>query len=152
MKKIIYIFIGILLFTSCKKDEFIHPDYLVFGAIQSDCNDVCRYVYFLDKEKLKEDSTVKYYSTKDLQLFKKTISNDKYLLAKDLIKKVPVDLINTNKTIFIDLNANSSNLWYAEIKLNGRIYSWTFDNAISSTPTYLKPFANDVIKTIQLIR
>lgn len=152
MKKIIYLLIAILSITSCKKEEFVTPEYLIFGAIQSDCNDICRYVYYLDKENLKEDSTVKYYSTKDIRLFKKLISNDKYLLVKDLINKVPTELTNTNKNIFIDLNASNQDLWYAEIKLNDRIYSWTFDNSTSSTPAYLKPFAEEMIKSIHLIR
>jgi len=152
LRNFVVIFVISFLLISCKKEAYVHPEYIIFGSIQGDCDNGCRYVYYLDNSTLKEDSTVKYYSTKDISLFKKEISNDKFILAKDLINKVPTELTKTTKTIFIDLNASSSNLWYAEIKLNGRIYNWTFDNTISSTPAYLKPFANEMIKTINLIR
>lgn len=152
MKKIIYIFAFILFISSCKKQEFVHPDYIVFGAIQGDCAEGCRFVYYLDDTKLTEDETVKYFSTQNLANFTTTLSNDKFLLAKDLISKVPVALTKTNRTIFIDLNASNPNLWYAEIKLNGRIFTWTFDNSPSSTPSYLKPFADEVISVSNSIR
>ena len=152
MKKSIYIFISLVFLLGCKKEEFVHPDYLIFGAIQGDCNSSCRFVYYLDNSTLKEDPSVKYFAEKKLNLFETAVSNDKYLLAKDLINKVPIALTKTNRTIFIDLNANNQNLFYAEIKLNGRTYEWTFDNSTSSTPAYLKPFADEMLKTINLIR
>ncbi len=152
MKNLIYIFICVLFLFSCKKEEFVKPDYLIFGAIQGDCANNCRFVYYLNDTKLSEDRTVKYFASKDLNLFSTNISTDKFLLAKDLINKIPTALTQTNKSLFIDLNSSSPNLWYAEIKLNGRIYSWTFDNAISSTPSYLKPFADEGFKTIHLLR
>lgn len=153
MKKLIYIVFISLLLLSCKKNTFVQPDYIIFGAIQSNClNNNCRFVYYLDNSVLNEDTTVKYYSTKDITLFKKELGKSKFLLAKDLINKVPTDLIKTNKNIFIDINASSTDLWYAEIKINGRKYNWTFDNAVSSTPSYLKPFAEEMLKTINLIR
>ena len=152
MKNLVYIFVCVLFLFSCKKEEFVKPDYLIFGAIQGDCANSCRFVYYLNNTKLREDQTVKYFASKDINLFSTNISTDKFLLAKDLINKIPTALTQTNKSLFIDLNASSPNLWYAEIKLNGRIYNWTFDNATSSTPSYLKPFADEMIKTIHLLR
>ena len=152
MKKIIFILSCFLFLSSCKKEEFVRPDYIVFGAIQGDCASGCRFVYYLDDTKLTEDETVKYFSTQNLANFTTTLSNDKFLLAKDLINKVPVALTKTNRTIFIDLNASNPNLWYAEIKLNGRVFPWTFDNSPSSTPSYLKPFADEVITISNSIR
>ena len=52
----------VLLFSSCKKEEFVQPDYIVFGAIQGNCDDGCRFVYYLDNTKLAEDETAKYFS------------------------------------------------------------------------------------------
>lgn len=150
--KPVYIILFSLILLSCKKEEFVHPDYIVFGAIQGDCADGCRFVYYLDDTKLTEDETVKYFSTQNLANFTTTLSNDKFLLAKDLINKVPTALTKTNRTIFIDLNASNPNLYYAEIKLNGRVFSWTFDNSPSSTPSYLKPFADEVISVSKSIR
>ena len=151
MKHVFIILFSLILF-SCEKEEFVHPDYIVFGAIQGDCADGCRFVYYLDDTKLSEDETVKYFATQNLAIFTTTLSNDKFLLAKDLINKVPTALTKTNRTIFIDLNASSPNLWYAEIKLNGRIFTWTFDNSPSSTPSYLKQFADEVINVSSSIR
>jgi hypothetical protein len=116
----------VLLFSSCKKEEFVQPDYIVFGAIQGNCDDGCRFVYYLDNTKLAEDVTAKYFSTRNLASFTAALSNDNFLLAKDLLNKVPTALTKTNKTIFIDLNSGSPDLWYAEIKLDGRIFTWTF--------------------------
>ena len=110
----------VLIFSSCKKEEFVQPDYIVFGAIQGNCDDGCRFVYYLDNTKLAEDVTAKYFSTRNLASFTSALSNDNFLLAKDLLNKVPTALTKTNKTIFIDLNSGSPDLWYAEIKLNGR--------------------------------
>lgn len=152
MRNIIYIFVSAILLFSCKKETFVQPDYIVFGAIQGDCANGCRFVYYLDATKLTEDPTVKYFSTSNLSNFTTTLSNDKFLLAKDLINKVPTALTQTNRMLFVDLNASNPNLWYAEIKLNGRIFSWTFDNSPSSTPAYLKPFAEEVIAVSNSIR
>ncbi len=152
MKQFIYIFVCSIFLFSCKKEEFVQPDYIVFGAFQGDCADGCRFVYYLDNNKLTEDETVKYFSTQNLAIFTTTLPNDKFLLAKDLLNKVPTALTETNRTLFIDLNASNPNLWYAEIKLNGRVFTWTFDNSPSSTPSYLKPFADEVIRVSNLIR
>lgn len=134
------------------KEEYVQPDYIVFGAFEGDCADGCRFVYYLDKNQLKEDESVKYFSTGDLNNFNTTLSNDQFLLVKDLIHKVPTALTQTNRNLFVDLNAANPNLWYAEIKLNGRVFKWTFDNSASSTPTYLKPFAENVIATALSLR
>lgn len=131
---------------SCKKDTFVHPDYIIFGAIQGSCADGCRFVYYLDGQKLVQDETAKYFATRDLSLFQHPLSDDKFNAAKALIDKVPVALTQTNKTLFIDLNASSPDLWYAEIQLHGRTYAWTFDNSVSGTPAYLKPFAEELIR------
>lgn len=152
MKKIFYVFTCALCLLSCKKEAFVNPDYLIFGAIQGNCANTCRFFYYLDDTKLSEDETVKYFATRDIGLFTTMLSDDKFQLAKNLIHKIPTALTQTNKTLFIDLNANSPNLWYAEIKLNGRIYNWTFDNSTSGTPNYLKPFADEMLKTIDLLR
>ena len=150
--KYLYITLVSILLLSCKKEEFVHPYYIVFGAIQGNCAGGCRFVYYLDDTKLKEDETAKYFSTQNLANFTTSLSNDKFLLAKDLIDKVPTALTKTNRTLFIDLNASNPNLYYAEIKLNGRVFTWTFDNSPSSTPSYLKPFADDVIEVSNSIR
>lgn len=152
MKKFILLLFVITVVFSCKKDAFVHPDYLVFGSIQGNCANGCRFVYYLDATKLLEDTTVKYISDKNLDDFKKTLPNDKFLLAKDLLNKVPVELTKTTKTIFIDLNASSPSLWYAEIRVNGKVYGWTFDNSLSGTPSYLKSFADEMIKTTEQLR
>jgi hypothetical protein len=152
MRSIFLSILVILLAVSCKKDTYVNPDYLVFGAIQGNCSQGCRFVYYLDDNKLAEDSTVKYFSTKNLADFKRALGDDKFTLAKELKFKVPVALTETTRNIFIDLNASTPNLWYAEIRLNGRIYSWTFDNSKSGTPAYLKPFADEIIRISELIR
>lgn len=152
MKRFLLALIVLCSVLSCKKDAYVHPDYLVFGSIQGDCGDGCRFVYYLDGAKLAQDTTVKYFSDQDLTDFRTELTNDKFLAAKDLINKIPLELTKTNHNLFVDLNASSPNLWYAEIRLNGRVYSWTFDNAPSSTPSYLKSFADEMIKTVGLIR
>ncbi len=152
MKKTVFILLFSIALFSCQKDEFVTPDYLIFGAIQGSCANGCRFVYYLDNTKLQEDKTVKYFSKKDLSLFNTDMDADKFLLAKDLLLKVPASLTQTNRTLFIDLNASTPDLWYAEIRLKNRVYSWTFDNATGSTPVYLKSFADEMIKTAELIR
>jgi hypothetical protein len=137
---------------SCEKDEFVKPDYIVFGAFQGDCANGCRFVYYLDDTKLLEDETVKYFSNNNLSAFNTTLSNDEFELVKNLLNKVPLALTKTNRTLFIDLNSGSPNLWYAEIKLNGRVFKWTFDNSASATPSYLKPFADEVIEALLLLQ
>lgn len=134
--------------VACKKDTYLQPDYIIFGAIQGDCGaNECRFVYYLDAQQLKEDESVKYFATQNLADFTTTLSNDKFNTAKNLINKVPVELTQTNRNLFVDLNAANPNLWYAQIHINDRTYSWTFDNSPSSTPAYLKSFAEEVINT-----
>jgi len=146
MRSIICLLLSATLLISCKKEAFVHPEYIVFGAIQGNCANGCRFVYYLDETSLKQDPTVKYFSTSDLSAFSNTLAGDKFLLAKDLLKMVPVELTKTNRTLFVDLNASNPNLWYAEIKLKGRTFTWTFDNSPGSTPSYLKPLADEVIR------
>ncbi|MCC6583492.1 MAG: hypothetical protein IT271_07300, partial [Chitinophagales bacterium] len=65
----IWIILISVLFFSCKKEAFVQPEYIIFGAIQGDCADGCRFVYYLDGTKLTEDPTVKYFSTGNLANF-----------------------------------------------------------------------------------
>jgi hypothetical protein len=151
MKKYILAILAMVSMLSCKKDTYVDPDYIVFGSIEGDCGSGCRFVYYLDATKLAEDSTAKYFSTRDLHAFTRELPQDKFNIAKELLGKVPTALTKTTRNIFIDLNASSPNLWYAEVKTNGRVYSWTFDNSASGTPAYLKSFADEMIRVIGLI-
>ncbi|HMV16154.1 MAG: hypothetical protein IT275_00165 [Chitinophagales bacterium] len=148
----LFIFVACITLFSCKKDEFIQVDYIVFGAIQGDCPNGCRYVYYLDSQKLLEDEQVKYYANQQLSNFNKALTGEQFELVKTLLHQVPSAMTKTSKSLFIDLNAGSPNLWYAEVKANNRIYKWTFDNAPSSTPAYLQTFANAVINATQQLQ
>lgn len=152
MKNRILFIICLLFIFSCKKDEFVHPDYIIFGSFGGFCANDCRYVYYLDDTKLLEDTTKLFFQNKELSNFSKQLSTDDFAIAKDLINKVPTALTKSNRTIFVDINVADQNIYYVQILLKGRTYYWTFDNFPNSTPSYLKPLADEVYRISNELR
>lgn len=152
MKKSVIYLLFFILFFSCRKDEFVHPDYMIFGSFGGFCANDCRYIYYLDDTKLLEDSTKLFFQNKELSNFTKQLSASEFTVAKDLIDKVPTALTKSNRTIFVDINVADQNIYYVQILLKGRIYTWTFDNFPNSTPSYLKPLADEVIRISNELR
>lgn len=152
IKRSIIYFLLFMLFFSCRKDEFVHPDYMIFGSFGGFCAYDCRYIYYLDDTKLLEDSTKLFFQNKELSNFTKQLSASEFTVAKDLIDKVPTALTKSNRTIFVDINVADQNIYYVQILLKGRIYTWTFDNFPNSTPSYLKPLADEVIRISNELR
>lgn len=152
MQKRFIFFFSILFLFSCNKDEFAHPDYIIFGSFGGFCANDCRFIYYLDDSKLLEDSTKIFFQNKELSNFSKQLSNADFAVAKDLIHKVPTALIQSNKTIFVDINSADQNIYYVQILLKGRTYVWTFDNFPNSTPTFLKPLADEVQRVSDALR
>lgn len=152
MKNRILFIICLLFIFSCKKDEFTHPDYIIFGSFGGFCDNDCRYIYYLDDTKLLEDSTKLFFQNKELSNFSKQLSSVDFAIAKDLIHKVPTALTKSNRTIFVDINVADQNIYFVQILLNGRTYTWTFDNMPNSTPSYLKPLADEVIRVSDRLR
>lgn len=152
IKRSIIYFLLFMLFFSCRKDEFVHPDYMIFGSFGGFCANDCRYIYYLDDTKLLEDSTKLFFQNKELSNFTKQLSASEFTVAKDLIDKVPTALTKSNRTIFVDINVADQNIYYVQILLKSRIYTWTFDNFPNSTPSYLKPLADEVIRISNELR
>ena len=144
MKNRILYLICLLFIFSCKKDEYVHPDYIIFGSFGGFCANACRFVYYLDDTKLLEDTTKLFFQNKELSNFSKQLPADDFEIAKDLLNKVPTALTKSNRTIFVDINVVDQNIYYVQILLKGRTYFWTFDNFPNSTPSYLKQLADEV--------
>ncbi len=151
-KQILCLFTCLLFVYSCKKDEYVHPDYIVFGSFGGFCQNDCRYVFYLDSHQLLEDTTQMFYQNKSLTAFHKKLSDEKFNIAKDLLHKVPLALTKSNKTTFIDINIADQPIYYAQILLDGRTYSWTFDNLPNSTPAYLKTLSTEILRINDAIR
>ncbi|MFN8281951.1 MAG: hypothetical protein U0U67_01990 [Chitinophagales bacterium] len=152
IKKTVAYLLLFVLFFSCNKDEFVHPDYIIFGSFGGFCSGDCRYIYYLDDTKLLEDSTKVFFENKELSNFSKQLSAADFDIAKDLINKVPTALTKSNRTIFVDINTADQNIYYVQILLKGRTYVWTFDNFPNSTPSYLKPLADEVLRVSAALR
>ncbi len=128
-------------------------EYLIFGHFYGECiGKLCVEIFKLTENRLFEDSN-DYYPGWQKQYNGKfyELENDRFNLAKDLIKYFPSKLLNEDKLVFGCPDCADGGGLYIELKANGAVRHWTIDQDKNHVPDYLHDFMDKVNEKIQLI-
>lgn len=152
---IVFAFLG--LATNCKEDNGINSpydnSYIVFGSYFGMCSgESCIEIFKIDNGALYEDTTDIYpipqlYEGKFVQL-----PQSKYNMVKDIITKVPKQLLSDTNTIFGIPDAHDQGGIYLELKVDGKRRFWMMDTYTNRLPEYLRIFSNTLKEYINKLQ
>lgn len=149
----------IALFSGCKKDDATcgchndpDADFLVFGKYNGMCaGEKCVEVFKIENGTLYEDSNDNYPSDSPYQASYVARSSAQYDLVKDLLSKVPAQLLDENDGLIGTPDAYDQGGFVIEIKENGVLRYWRIDTNKQAQPAYLQPFTDTLRNYIERI-
>ena len=155
MKKQLFLsLLGLLLCFSCKKDEPVGSDYIVFGHFYGECaGEGCVEIFKVQDGKLFEDSNDIYPDSKHPYIGNyHELSDTKYRLVKDLRRDVPAALLNETAHVIGTPDAGDWGGLYIEINSGSDTRYWLIDKMESNLPAYLVGFKKKVEDAIDLVK
>lgn len=133
--------------TNCGDNTGINSpydnNYIVFGSFFGNCiGEPCIEIFKIENGVLYEDTADVYpipqlYEGKFVQL-----PQAKYDMVKDIITKVPKQLLSDTTTVFGTPDAHDQGGLYIELKANGKRRFWLMDTYTNRLPEYLRTFSN----------
>jgi hypothetical protein len=150
---VLLIFLSLM---SCTKDNIItlsDTDSLIFGRFYGECIGTDCVEYF----KLTKDSLYKFqdntYPTPDKTFDDNFIAldNSKYELVKNLLTKIPKQLIKLESSTIGCPDCADQGGIYIAYKKEGITKEWLIDQSKSAVPSYLYDFIDDVNNSIALL-
>jgi len=145
--KLIIVFALLGLATNCKDDNAVNlpydNNYIVFGSYFGECvGEPCIEIFKIENGVLYEDTadiypTTQLYEGKFVQL-----PQAKYDMVKDIITKVPKQLLSDTNTVFGTPDEHDQGGLYLELKVDGKRRFWMMDTYTNRLPEYLREFSN----------
>lgn len=128
--------------------------YFSFGSYYGECQGDDCVVFFLVRDgKLYEDKKHQYPTNGTLHEGDyEALSYEKYQLVKDLVTKVPQELLSESSTILGCPDCADGGGTYIEINSADGKRFWYIDNNNRETPEYLHDFIEEVNEKINLLR
>jgi hypothetical protein len=155
--KILLILILPLFVISCRKDE-IKPaskDYLIFGHFYGECYgwEECIEIFKLERDQLYEDRNDLYPSSSEFYKGDfRPLSQEKFIVAKDLRYNFPRALWNDSNTRIGNPDDRDQGGLYIEFKHRGKRRFWLLDKDKSKVPADYHGFIDEVNETIKKVR
>jgi hypothetical protein len=153
---------ALLLLSTCTEDETANSltihDYLIFGTYYGECADSCVNIYYLrsDEKQLFVASEPKYpvYKADSFPygLHFVTVSQQKYELAKELINKVPENLLRESKRVIGEPDATDQGGVYVEVNHRYMMHKYYIDTNKEAIPAYLHDFVDEILNTVAALR
>ncbi len=154
MKNLLSILLLSFCLFSCKEDEVIETDYLIFGHFYGECiGESCVLMYKVEETRVLED-TVADYPNQQMTYsgnFNVELSNTDFELASELIDLVPEELFEETNTIIGQPDAADQGGLYLEYNFEGERRYWYIDQNKGFLPQYLHPFIDEINNRIFLI-
>ena len=144
--KLFYVGLVILLVTSCKNDDVqpnLNSSYFIFGSFNGFCaGHDCNTYYYLSGEDLNKVANTNLPGDL-IRLNPFKYDDQKVLLAKDLLKKLPTKLFDESQIVGCPDCLDQGGV-YIEIQTAKGKRSWFIDNDTAEIPEYLRDFVHDV--------
>lgn len=157
MKKLVLLLcIFTLALTACKKNslQLSDSDYLVFGHFYGECNgDKCIQIYRLEKNQLLQDTKHSYPSSANFYAANYIpLSQQKWVIAEDLIDYFPTDLLTEPKNVIGQPDAGDWGGLYVEYNFNGTKKFWLIDKMKSNVPNKYWNFIDKINEKIMQLQ
>jgi hypothetical protein len=129
-------------FLSCKKDkdEKVAVDLLSFGTAYGYCIGDCAFFFRLEGENIYPDSSTRYTGEGSIVFSSNPLSNDKYLLAKELKDNFPVYLLNNDGKTFGCPDCTDQGGFHIEVKENSISKFWHIDTDSNKQPAEIRSY------------
>ena len=155
MKHLAFILLVTLMFASCKKENNGNGqgcgnnnnfESFAFGTAYGECAGNCATFYSISNKKIFPDD-MQYYTGQ--LVFKTTaLTNDKYLLAKQLIDNFPAYLKNNPDQTFGCPDCHDQGGIHIETKENGIVKTWHIDNEIDKQPIQIRAYIQQLLAVL----
>jgi hypothetical protein len=140
MKKILLVSCIAFAGLSCKKEKAGVVDYLSFGTAYGECVGNCATFFKLEGDKIYPDNTTRYSREGPVVFNTTALSNDKYLLAKELVDNFPPYLLTTAGQTFGCPDCADQGGIHIELKAKGETKFWHIDTDITKQPVEIRPY------------
>ena len=147
MKRILFFFLALLVFSSCNKSE--KTDYLVFGKFYGFCaGDDCVKMYKVTSKNLYKEASADYPGNEEYNGKFQTKINDKLSIAKPLLSMIPEKLKEEEAFIGCPDCSDQGGV-FVEYKADGETYIFRIDNFRDNIPEYLHDFLDEIDSIIE---
>jgi len=150
--------LGLTSANSCDKDPVVaglgEEGYFVFGNFYGLCaGDDCIRIFKFDDDQLYADTKKVYPNRGNIYngSYKK-ISNPHIDSIASLLSGFPQELLSDTNVVFGCPDCVDQGVIYLELKFNDIHRSWLLDNVNSALPEYLRDYAHQVQRAIDLSR
>ncbi len=154
MKNLLALLLLSFCLFSCKDDEVVETDYLIFGHFYGECvQESCILMYKVEENRLLEDTIPEY---PNLQMpyngsFNVELSNNDFQMASELKDLIPEELFNETDHIIGQPDAADQGGLYLEYNFEGERRYWYIDQNKGFLPQYLDEFIDEINNRIFLI-
>lgn len=144
--------LGLLTISSCSKDnndtklELNGEDNLVFGSYAGECPPLdCGDIFKLNSNSLYKDVTTQFISGNWMENPANLIvlSNDKFLLANDLLNYFPISILNEERRIGNPGELDGA-IYYVQLTKNGETKIWEIDDRSEKIPAKFRIFLQEL--------
>ncbi len=140
MSKVLAICFVLLAGFSCDKSNSGTINSLSFGTAHGMCAGDCAIFFKIEGDKIYPDSSLRYSDFGSLVFAATPLSNEKYLLAKELKDSFPVYLLkNVNQTIGCPDCADQGGI-HIEVRQNETVKFWHIDTDTSKQPVEIRRY------------
>lgn len=145
--KTLFLFLLVILFTACDKEQMKADEYIIFGSFYGMCaGEQCVETFKLTKDNLYEDRLDEYpdrtnFFKGDFEKMDKKFYNSLALSQSDF----PEELVETESgTVFGCPDCADGGGLFIEYKIGSTHKFWVIDNSKYQVPEYLHPFMDKV--------
>lgn len=148
MRTFILILIACVSLSSCNKDsndteKTANSDYFAFGRAFGECGgENCAVFYKVKNNQLFADN-MEYY-TDEMSFKNEALSNEKYLIAKQIENEFPAFLTNSTTMTYGCPDCADQGGFHFEIRKNGVVKTWHIDTKIEEQPPAIKEYIQKV--------
>lgn len=143
----IFLFLSILITTSCNKADLSDIDYFAFGTAHGECLGNCAVFFKIEAGKLYPDDML-YYS-ENLNFMNDPLPDARYQLVKKLVDDFPKYLLdNPDKTFGCPDCADQGGI-HIQISEKGTLKNWHIDTVVDNQPAEIRGYITKVLSAIE---
>lgn len=154
MKNLLVLLVLSLCLFSCKDDEVIETNYLIFGHFYEECvQESCVLMYKVEETRLLADTKQEYPNMQERYVgnFTEELDNSDFQIANDLRFEIPDELFDTPNGIIGQPDAGGWGGLYLEYNFEDEMRYWYIDQNKGNLPPHLRDFIDEINNRIFLI-